>query len=567
MNESKLKKRFILTMYTLGIIIILVFYAYHSATLSYVQKGAEENLEYVSDQISSSLNEYFNVIDASSKSISYNSLVVDFLSEGNFAQRYSEITNIYSLVSEIVSTNKYLDGIILYDSYGTSYQYGVEFSNTHRKTLLSTTFNNRASTFFTFRFKDRNYICIQEPILTIESGKSVNLGTVLLFSSESHIMDLLSTYKEFPDLSILLWEKKNDMCVLSTRPENSNIDSIEQITDDLSYNLISEIGNYGFYLITSIDKSLIIPYSSIFIRAVALVIILIIVLITITTVITQQSILIPIDKLIKSMSNMGNTSLKERIPLSKSPDINILINGLNDLLTRLEEYSRRAFLTQQHLYEVELQKKQHELYRLRKQINTHFLFNTLNAIKSLAIEANRKDISQISEGLVDLVRYAYSKEDYINVFAEMQIINKYIYIMNIRFNNSFTVIFNIDDRLCEYKILRQLIQPLAENAFIHGRENTIDKLTLTITGQIQSGHLFISVKDNGVGISKAKLDIIKQNIDSPDENYAQEGISLININRRIKLYYGDEYSLKISSEYGVGTELSFSIPLIQENYE
>lgn len=247
-----------------------------------------------------------------------------------------------------------------------------------------------------------------------------------------------------------------------------------------------------------------------------------------------------------------------------------MITSVNDLLSRVEEYSHRAFETQQRLYEAELSKQKMDLYLLRKQINAHFAYNSLNTIHALAAEHDENDIQLIATGLAELMRYSYSPEEYINIFDEMQLVDQYVAIMNIRFQDKFAVEYNVDDRLCQYVILRQMIQPLVENALVHGLENKPGNCKLIINGEIfqpdgQPSYLKISIMDNGVGMPPTVLEKCRKKLNEKSTDFSPDGIAIVNIHRRIQLYFGAQYGLQIQSFPGCGTTVSFTFPLKRDS--
>ncbi len=168
----------------------------------------------------------------------------------------------------------------------------------------------------------------------------------------------------------------------------------------------------------------------------------------------------------------------------------------------------------------------------------------------------------MTEGLGTIMRYAYLPTDYINLFDEFQILEQYVYIMNIRYNHCFLVEYDVEDVLCNYRILRQLLQPILENCMTHAVISSGEPLSVTIRARIaEENRILLEITDNGIGIPPDKLAKIRLQLYDNEEHYDTKGISLVNIHKRLQLYYGTEFQLHIESQEGVYTCVSFSIPL------
>jgi len=204
---------------------------------------------------------------------------------------------------------------------------------------------------------------------------------------------------------------------------------------------------------------------------------------------------------------------------------------------------------------------------LATQINPHFLFNTLETIRMKSLASGDKEVSTMLKLLASLLRYNLNVSGKaVPLFKELEAIQNYLNIQRYRFGQriSYDIITMCDVQ--KITILPLLIQPLVENSFSHGLEGKISGgfIYILISEEaVQDGPklLTISVKDNGCGISEEKLKELNKAMEMQAAEY-ESSIGLMNVNSRIKLYYGDKYGVKIESEEGKGTEVKISFPLI-----
>lgn len=211
------------------------------------------------------------------------------------------------------------------------------------------------------------------------------------------------------------------------------------------------------------------------------------------------------------------------------------------------------------------QQKESEFKMLSSQINPHFLYNTLEMIRMKAIVNQDKEVATLIRKLSKMMRSALERTDRpVPLTDELDLINTYLEIQQMRFGDKLTYQINIDGDFSEYTIFPLIIQPLVENAIIHGLEPKMDLGEIIISVVPNHDQLKISVYDNGVGMTAHQLEELKKHLDL-EEDFSGKQIGVRNVHQRIKLYYGDAYGLTISSQFNVGTTLMITLPLDQTN--
>jgi two-component system sensor histidine kinase YesM len=212
-----------------------------------------------------------------------------------------------------------------------------------------------------------------------------------------------------------------------------------------------------------------------------------------------------------------------------------------------------------------------EVFALQSQINPHFLYNTLDSIRSKALLDHQKEIASMTEILSKFFRYCISSdESLVKVREEINHINDYYFIQKYRFEDRMNMEIRIEDQeIYELYIPKMTLQPLVENAMIHGLEKQARQGEIIVTVNQTENKMVITISDNGIGMSSDQLDKLnermkKQLLDAGAKGKRHNGIALTNVNSRIKITFGEEYGIHYRSMEGGGTVAMISLPKIDE---
>lgn len=255
----------------------------------------------------------------------------------------------------------------------------------------------------------------------------------------------------------------------------------------------------------------------------------------------NSSITKPIRNLVTQMSvwDESNTaSLPQNTP---DDEIGALYKEFSRLTGRVHSLINQN-------YKSRIMLKESEIKMLQSQINPHFMFNTLEAINSLSLIYDVPEIGDMITALADILEHSIGRDDRLIMLSEeMHYIDSFIYIYNVRFPGKFEVVKNIDSQAMRVSLPRLLIQPVIENALTHGIIPSGRKCTLQISALLRGKDMYVTVRDDGAGIPEDKLAELNRRFISDDLS-TEGSIGLINVNKRLKLYFGDEYHIKIESE-------------------
>lgn len=195
-----------------------------------------------------------------------------------------------------------------------------------------------------------------------------------------------------------------------------------------------------------------------------------------------------------------------------------------------------------NLYKSLYQEKESELIALQSQINPHFLYNALDSIFWMAEEHNAPDISHMTVALSNMFKLSLNNgEKLITIRKELEMVQSYITIQKVRFEDRIRVITSVEEGILDLKIVKFILQPLVENAINHGIAHKDDGGIITIQIRRKENDILITVEDNGIGFETHDIPI-------PSHGYAVR-----NIDDRLKLYYGADYGVQITSVPGQGT--------------
>lgn len=222
---------------------------------------------------------------------------------------------------------------------------------------------------------------------------------------------------------------------------------------------------------------------------------------------------------------------------------------------------------------LKLNKRQAQYLALQNQINPHFLYNTLESIRSEALIAGLGSVAEMTEALATFFRYTISKvENLVSVEEEIQNCETYFRIQQYRFGTRLSLSIECDpddrDEIYCCRLPKLTMQPILENSIIHGTECKIGSGHLTIRLERSGKRLLIRISDDGVGMDEASLARMNERLEKSGRAFASQntetkgGIALVNVNNRIHLLFGEEYGLHVFSMPGIGTDVEISLPAI-----
>jgi two-component system sensor histidine kinase YesM len=246
---------------------------------------------------------------------------------------------------------------------------------------------------------------------------------------------------------------------------------------------------------------------------------------------------------------------------NRNDEIGILYNEYNVMVEELNASIKKDY--QDKLITMDAQMRS-----LEAQINSHFLFNTLESINSLAELDDNERISTMVMALGNMFRYSIkTQSELVTIEEEIQHVQDYISIQQIRFDQRFTFQLFIPPDLYQLRVLKLILQPLVENALYHGLNYCSSGDTITLDGYLDHSFLHLCVTDNGIGMTAEELTLLQKKLQEESSftelgHRTRQSIGLKNIHTRIELYYGKGYGITIKSAPHSGTAIDLLLPLL-----
>nr|WP_314460300.1 histidine kinase [uncultured Clostridium sp.] len=289
------------------------------------------------------------------------------------------------------------------------------------------------------------------------------------------------------------------------------------------------------------------------------VIVFVMTVIALTAFIFTRSFAKRVSRLIEKIkiAETGDLTINEEI--KGSDEIAVLDKQFNQMLLKLDRLIKKNYVQQ-------LENKESQVRNLQLQINPHFLYNTLETISSIAAVNGVFLICDLCEKLGENFRYSLGRNygEFVTVEQELSHTKNYIYIQKTRFGNKFEAYYNVEPGLEKNLVLRFILQPIVENAIVHGLSVMTQAGTLEISIYQEGDFLMIKIADDGIGMSQEMVEEIRDHIETRgDEERKKQSIGIQNVNQRIKLTYGEEYGITIESGENKGSCFTICLPIMQ----
>jgi len=260
-----------------------------------------------------------------------------------------------------------------------------------------------------------------------------------------------------------------------------------------------------------------------------------------------------IDKIVEAYKEVEDGNFDSRLHVDSNIEFQTIADAYNDMLDNLARLIEEKACETQEKYIAELK-------QLEMQFNPHFMYNTLENIKFL-IKLDPDKARETILWLSELLRYSINNEiSVVPVSEDLYYMENYLHILKMRFGERFEYLIDVTDSAASCLIPKLILQPLIGNSVRYGFENR-ESVCISITARAVSDRLFMSVKDNGAGMEKEKLKEIHSLLKS--ETNRTSHIGLYNVQRRIRLMYGNGYGVKIDSVKGEGTVARLVLPVVR----
>ncbi|WP_180272729.1 sensor histidine kinase [Konateibacter massiliensis] len=280
------------------------------------------------------------------------------------------------------------------------------------------------------------------------------------------------------------------------------------------------------------------------------------------SILLSHSLTQPITYLSNKMSNrLGHNKVNREKYLIRTDEIGILANEYNHMIDELDTFIKNEY--QNKLITLDSQMKS-----LEAQINSHFLYNTLESINSIAEIEEVESIAVMSLALGNMFRYSIkTQSELVTIEDELNHVRDYVAIQKIRFDNKFDLVIDLPEGMPSLRVLKLIMQPIVENALYHGLNYCNLGSYIKIHGYVKESNIYIDICDDGAGMSREQVLDLENSFQETAQftelgHRNKQSIGLKNIHTRIALYYGQGYGLSVQSTPGEGTIITIKLPLL-----
>lgn len=249
----------------------------------------------------------------------------------------------------------------------------------------------------------------------------------------------------------------------------------------------------------------------------------------------------PIIRLSRQVKQVGIGRFDVDLSTDRQDEFGVLHQGIRKMVEDLQAHIERSFITR-------AQQKVAQLGALKSQINPHFLANALESIQMKAILGGQRDISEMIGLRGRLFRiHIQSGKETVTLREEMVHTRLYVKMQQMRFGDNIAYVERLEPGCEHVPIMHFTLQPLVENAIVHGLERQAGGGCLEVAASIEGGDLVIRVRDDGVGMDEAKLSELRDRLSNPSDSLDEEHIGIKNVHDRLRFYFGERYGLEVES--------------------
>ncbi len=574
---------------TIGILLLTL--CLYRISLDQAAKRAASSSEQKLAQMTSTISILLNGIENYSKLTVFNNLTQSLLSEEKKEDEPTEpemIRLMYVTLTSMVESNPHIDSVIVQSARGEIYHSNnlskvtaeslslfprEKLDEAHGSPVWIQTYRPA----FLFGQKHKNVLTLGKLIINMNTGKPI--GYLYVNIDEKVLSSLYGHDEKGLQSQIMIVDRSGD--ILSANDEERLYESIRQKpymdwidSRDAGVRIFRDDRRNVLVAVKSLDKLdgkmvYIVPIANLMRDQWTITLLIVgfgaagLLVAFLLSVVFSHRITEPLLRLRQAMGKVGDGDLDQRAPVTSRDEIGQLSLNFNQMVRRIQELLFR-------INDEEKQKRKLELQLMYSQIKPHFLYNTLEMIRSMALMISSREIHNVVKALADFYRLSLSDgKEFITVAQERKHVENYLYIQKMRYKKiDYRIEF--DPRIEQWYVPIMLLQPLVENAIQHGLRGRQQDGLCEIRGLLENEagkagsdgpgeeRLCFIVKDNGIGMTREQIEQIGSKI------LKKGDFGIRNVQERIQLRYGERYGLTILSEIGKGVEVQVRLPKIGE---
>lgn len=545
-------------------------FIYHEIDKRIMTQKVSEMAQETLQTINSSLNELIYTVDNESKIVLSNQGLQSVLKSGDNGFNYNNQVTTNRYLTEFIQSNMNISSIYVLDNYDNEYFVDKKaYKSFNLKEVKDCSWYNellQAEGGYIIKFNggelfyepDQKYVSLMRVINDLDSQKPI--GIMIVNIPEQAVTNSFKNAITKGDTSILIKDKNNNDFIETGDLTGHDIGHETYGSDNYFIKKIKghdyifsslKIKDYNWTIVSKmpfkeLSKELNTFYFTTFVVTIINAILMFIGAISISKLITN-----PIKKLLKSMKGVENGEFKKVDIETGNDEIGKLRDGYNIMVLEIEKLINRI-IDEQRI------KRNAELNVLQAQVKPHFLYNTLDAMGYLALSGKCDEVYEALEALGGYYRTSLSKgREVVTVAEEIDIVKNYFLLQKLRYGDIFTDTYEVDKRVLHLKILKLVLQPIAENALYHGIKPKGEKGNIRLRAVLVGNLMKLSIEDDGVGMTEEELDrVIGDKIQDNNLSFGLRGTI-----ERLRIFYGISDVYEIESHKRYGTKVTITIPI------
>lgn len=521
-----------------------LIYTYNS-TKEEVEKFTLSSIKNSSENITNSMTGFSNMVDF----IASNKEIIDIVkkcNKGNEEEGFKDTQKLYNITSTLISTMPMKMPIHIIDKNKISRYSSTSYYKPIYKDVYFDFYKvlddeeNRVHQKIYRKFDselDQDVVLVLGKAI-VDNDKKI-IGYIVIEILEKYFNQYIDDVTFFKDSNVYVTDINNKIIVDRNHIENvgKNLNKVVNKKDIIYY---SSKNRKKFNVISTIPKKDLYYELLNNIKVFFILIIIVIILGIIVIYNLSRKISDPVHEMSEVIKKIESGNRNIKVKYSGNDEIGELCNKFNSMIQEInrlieEDYNKKILINQA------------KFNALKAQINPHFLYNALGTINWIVKLDEKDKVIKMINALSRLFRYlCRNGEEEVLIEEELKAIDNYLYIQKIRYEDRLNIEYLINEEIKKYKMVRLTLQPIVENAIVHGLSNKSGKWKLIINGEIEGKYIVFKIKDNGVGLGNSK--------------HTGEGVGIDNVDTRIKIQYGEEYGISYEKD-GELTVFVIKIPL------
>lgn len=541
----------------LCLLAVLVLYVWQVASTA--RSDSRSYALSLSESITQSLEEKTASITKTASSLAQNAYVEAYYASDDINERAKNIRVFNSLALNAIADRPDILAVGLLDLDGSSITVGTQLDavllSTLKRTYPFLLEPDAFSPFFTRAIRMEGKIPYYAYILPVYDTRNktplTRVATCVVLCDLRRVQSLLDQTLTAPFCDIRLYDSED--ILICSRTEGAAAPHGAEI-------LTHALPSTGWSLRYHLDFSSF-SFQGMSLGVVVRMALICAAMLLIVFAIVRRSVARPVDAILARLRSGKDLS---HLGLHFGGELDIIVETIERTFARLERTTQERIRSQTEVYAMQLHLRESELSALQSQINPHFLYNTLECMRSIGLYYESPEIVSISTAMADIFRYSIKGSPMVALEEELRIIRQYMNIIDVRFDGRFHAETDCTPETLSCIIPKMILQPLVENAIYHGLEPQKGDGMVTIRARLHNEELVVVVQDDGIGMAPEEVDRLRAALASPnaaiDRSFAKRSIGLANIAQRIRLFSRDRCAIEIRSRRGEGTSVCIRLP-------